>query len=384
MKINESLFIRRKKIEKERNRTDLRNINAARGISIEILQSWLRCEELGVKPLPEQKNIRSEELLQNTLLNQIIRSSERQLICLANEAQAALAIFDDAGRLLWVCSGQEFESHATYVNFVKGGCWSEKDLGTNAVGLALQLGCAASVFSSEHYLAEMQDYVTAAALLKSRKTGQVQAGIVVLMHWETYTPFILPAMEQLVSSIEGNIELSPVREGLEVYMLCQPKVSLNGELLSLSPRQLEILCLLILNPDGVSLKQLHAKLYGDHNVSLHTLKAEVSTLRGLLGGEIGSRPYRLMLSVYADFVDVFACLHEQRSHDAIALYRGMLLPFSDSPEIREWDQCIEVAISRAVDSCGGLDVLVEKQFKRHSGWSGLRQSVLDQFESDTN
>ena len=48
-----------------------------------------------------------------------------------------------------------------------------------------------------------------------------------------------------------------------------------------------------MNPGGVSLERLHALVYGDHSVTLSTLKAEVSHLRAALDGQLSSRPYRL-------------------------------------------------------------------------------------------
>jgi DNA-binding winged helix-turn-helix (wHTH) protein len=72
-------------------------------------------------------------------------------------------------------------------------------------------------------------------------------------------------------------------------------VYLDGTRLRLTRRQTEILALLALNPDGLDLGELHARLYGDRPVSLGTLKTEVSQLRALLGGHLESRPYRIAL-----------------------------------------------------------------------------------------
>ena len=70
---------------------------------------------------------------------------------------------------------------------------------------------------------------------------------------------------------------------------------LDGRRLLLNRRQTEILALLAMNPDGVSLERLHALVYGDQGVTLSTLKAEVSHLRSALGGQLTSRPYRLTM-----------------------------------------------------------------------------------------
>ena len=58
-----------------------------------------------------------------------------------------------------------------------------------------------------------------------------------------------------------------------------------------------MLALLALHPEGLSLEQLHALVYGDQAVTFSTLKAEVSHLRSALGGQLASRPYRLPMPV---------------------------------------------------------------------------------------
>ena len=76
-----------------------------------------------------------------------------------------------------------------------------------------------------------------------------------------------------------------------------PRPRLDGQRLLLNRRQTEILAILALHPDGLSLDRLHALVYGDQAVTLSTLKAEVSHLRAALGGQLASRPYRLTLPV---------------------------------------------------------------------------------------
>ena len=95
-----------------------------------------------------------------------------------------------------------------------------------------------------------------------------------------------------------------------------PSAQLDGVPLRLTRRQLEILALLALNPDGLNLGELHARLYGDRPVSQGTLKAEMSQLRALLGGRLASRPYRIGLDVRCDVTDVLRRLRAATWRDA--------------------------------------------------------------------
>ena len=89
-------------------------------------------------------------------------------------------------------------------------------------------------------------------------------------------------------------------------LLGTAETRLDGQRLLLNRRQTEVLALLALHPEGLSLEQLHALVYGDQAVTLSTLKAEVSHLRSTLGGQLSSRPYRLMMPATTDVDHVLA------------------------------------------------------------------------------
>jgi hypothetical protein len=135
---------------------------------------------------------------------------------------------------------------------------------------------------------------------------------------------------------------------LELKLLGQPSAHLNGARLRLTRRQIEILALLALNPDGLDLAELHARLYGDRPVSLGTLKAEMSQLRALLGGHLTSRPYRFGLDVRCDVTDVLHRLGVGDVAGAVERYGGELLPGSESPALTEFGHFVTVAVRNAL------------------------------------
>ena len=120
----------------------------------------------------------------------------------------------------------------------------------------------------------------------------------------------------------------------------------------------------------------HAALYGDESIASTTLKAELSNLRRLLGGNIGSRPYRLKLPVWADFIEIWQVLKTQKLHDAIALYRAPLLAQSTSPSIEEWRNCIDAVMQRAVHSCTDSELLIQ-QVCQSNGHAVIRERLED-------
>src|SRR6266511_4026557 len=138
------------------------------------------------------------------------------------------------------------------------------------------------------------------------------------------------------------------RGTLVLRVLGRAEAFLGGVRLRLTRRQIEILALLVLHPDGLSLDALHAHLYGDRSVSPATLKAEVSHLRGIVGGAIASRPYRLTVPVALDAAEVEAALRAGRLFDAVASYRGYLLAGTDAPGLLEYGNYLAVAVREAL------------------------------------
>ncbi len=122
--------------------------------------------------------------------------------------------------------------------------------------------------------------------------------------------------------------------------------------LPLSERHAEILALLVMHPEGLTSEQLALHLYGEPGNPI-SARAEVSRLRRLLGGALRARPYRLAATVEADFVEVERLLRAGRPEDALARYRGPLLPRADAPGIVEAREELDAALrASAMDAAG--------------------------------
>jgi hypothetical protein len=103
-----------------------------------------------------------------------------------------------------------------------------------------------------------------------------------------------------------------------------------------------------MHPEGLSLELLHALVYGDQPVTVSTLKAEVSHLRSALGGQLSSRPYRLMMPVATDVDLVLGLLRSGRVAAAVDAYGGDLLPGTNSPALTELAEYVAVAVREAL------------------------------------
>ncbi len=335
---------------------------AAASVRPEILHSWSRSSghlspHVGEAPLADQTD--TESLWRGSPLQIAVQRVESELRRTAEDGDLVIAITDPETRILWTYGGRVMRRKAESVNFVAGGRWDERSVGVNALNLALQTDQPAMVFSAEHYAPIVHDWVCWAAPVHDPTTGQ-QLGVIDLSTtWERTHPIGLATARVMARLIETALPVSahpavpaPTRDepsgGLRLTLLGRAEAQLDGRRLLLNRRQTEIVALLALNQHGLSLEQLHALLYGDHAVTLSTLKAEVSHLRSAVQGALASRPYRLTLPVATDVQDVLDRLRAGDIRGAVAAYGGDLLPGTNSPALCELADYVAVAVREAL------------------------------------
>jgi hypothetical protein len=342
---------------------DKRPTNTERaGVRTEIVASW---ERSAAHIMPEVAEAPVADIDETRLtwetspLSAAVRQLESQLQAAADDGELVVAVTDPGARILWTYSGAVMRRKAEEVNFIPGGRWDEASVGTNALDLALRLDHAATVYSAEHFSSCVHGWVCWAAPVHDPRTGY-QLGVLDLSTtWDRSHPIGLATAEALAQLLgrevrgtakAGGAQNSPSLAAglLELKLLGRAAAQLSGAPLRLTRRQFEILALLALNPNGLDLGELHARLYGDRSVSQGTLKAEMSQLRAVLGGRLESRPYRIGLDVRCDVTDV---LHRLRAGDvagATERYDGEMLPGSESPALAEFGNFVTVALRNAL------------------------------------
>ncbi len=344
----------------------------------DILASWRRSARyLQTYQLnaPTEDPVGSETLWQESMLRRAIKRAESSIIGLADEGDLLAAIADPEGRFIWSYGSRRVADHAGRIKFTPNSRWDEPRVGTHAVGLALRLQRAATVFSCEHFQPFMHDWVSYAAPIHYPDSGECAGILTIATAWYRHSPLGEAAVTGLSRNIGDLLPRHRPKAELEIHALGQPRVVFRGETLQLPMRQIEILCLLALNARGLNLETFHAALYGDARVSASTLKAELSHLRGLLDRKIGSRPYRLQIPVWADFIEIWQALRRKRTGEAFSLYRGSLLPQSESPELEEWRRCIDAVMSQALGNCTDPMMLMSKLCQGTSGSELVRERL---------
>ncbi|WP_341241340.1 transcriptional regulator [uncultured Nocardioides sp.] len=328
----------------------------------EIWSSWSRSEQtIGpeVPHAPLADETETAAYWRDSPLQAAVERVEADLRRTAEDGDLVVAVTDPQTRILWTYGGRTMRRKAESVNFVPGGRWDDRSAGTNALDLANRHDRAATVFSAEHYASMVHNWVCWAAPVHDPSTG-VQLGVLDLSTtWERTHPIGLATAQVMARLIEQALPASATplghavepdegEPGLVLSVLGTAEALLDGQRLLLNRRQSEILALLALHPEGLSLDRLHASVYGDHAVTFSTLKAEVSHLRHALGGQLSSRPYRLTMPVATDVDHVLGLLRRGRVAQAVEAYGGDLLPGTDSPALQELGEYVAVAVREAL------------------------------------
>ncbi|MFI9504041.1 transcriptional regulator [Nocardia sp. NPDC052566] len=316
----------------------------------EVVQSWQRSlhtvdPSATVAPSLDDVDARWAE----SALRAPITQLGDQLRDISEDAGYLAVVTDADGTIMWTRGDRTLRRQAEQVNFAPGGCWGESHMGTNGLSLALHTDRPETVFSAEHLVAALHGWVCYSVPIHGpdgRKLGVLDLSSA----WNRSHSMVMPSVRALVTAIESMLRVSapaPV-PGVRLECLGASRLMRDGRPLPLPPRQLEILALLALEPEGFTPEQLQAAIYGDRPVSASTLKADVSHLRRATGGEITPRRYMLTAPVSCDAVDLVAAISAGDTSSAVWLYKGPLMPGSDTPGILDWRAFLDVGVRSAV------------------------------------
>lgn len=293
---------------------------------------------------------------QQALFGRSIQHCHSELLHIAEDAGMAIGITDHHGTLCWTWSSHLMRSSAEQVHFVQGGHWSMQAVGKNAIGLALKTNSASCVYSHENQMNSVRDWVCYAAPIIDQATGQLHGIMNLSTKYEKHNALGVLAVERCADLVRRAIQFEQTNV-LYIKVLGTPRIQFNQKVLTLSHRQIEILCILALCPDGISLDELHYALYGDRQVTNTTLKSELSQLRNLLPDCIQSRPYRLNCEIQSDFLMAEQALNQGFTTTVLSLYKGSFLNKSDSPFLCAWRDCFDARLSHLIYQMKDVDQL---------------------------
>jgi hypothetical protein len=288
------------------------------------------------------------------------------------------AVMDQAGTLLWVEGDSATLRRAAGMNFVAGAGWSEADAGTNAPGTALAAMRPVQIIAAEHYNALVHRWSCAAAPVRDPASGQVLGVIDITGGESVASPYALGLVRVAARVAEAELARRGAPAGAGWCPLIVPGedarlapgairlaalgrdnvlAEVDGRTVQLRPRHSEIAVLLALAAGGLPGPRLAVRL-SEEEIHPVTLRAEMSRLRTVLGGEpLGSHPYAFRRPVTLDFTAVLGLLGQGRVAEAVAAYRGPLLPYSEAPAIVEHRAALDRQLRAEVLASGDAALL---------------------------
>ncbi|MDQ0177591.1 sigma-54-dependent Fis family transcriptional regulator [Bacillus chungangensis] len=138
-----------------------------------IAESWHRCKEACVNPYQgKAEAILSDELFQakreksTCFLETAVRYINRIQSDLEELGMIALLI-DSEGYILSSSGNKQVLRQARKINFIEGVCWTEQEVGTNAIGTALKTQESMMVRGAEHYAVSSHAWSCAAVPIRN-------------------------------------------------------------------------------------------------------------------------------------------------------------------------------------------------------------------------
>lgn len=123
-----------------------------------VLDSWLRCKELGTDPYDGigKDTLDPEKLQQllkhNSKLVEVAKPFMHTVYQSVKGSGFMVVITDNEGRILHTCGDRQIlDKAASTIRFIPGTNWSEEAVGTNAIGTALAINNALQLSGPEHY-----------------------------------------------------------------------------------------------------------------------------------------------------------------------------------------------------------------------------------------
>lgn len=174
--------------------------------------SWQRCHACRVNPerhhaplvadteaLDRHRN-RQADLLEAA---QPVLSRAGELLF---EEDSLVLLADPEGVILDVAGDLRTRRQAETVNLMAGGLWSERDVGTNAIGTALTAGEPVQLYGAEHFCTGIKRFTCSADVIRDPHDGGVLGVIDLSGRTRSYRPHALDFAMSAARMIEANLQ----------------------------------------------------------------------------------------------------------------------------------------------------------------------------------
>ncbi|MGZ4588086.1 MAG: GAF domain-containing protein [Mycobacteriaceae bacterium] len=143
-----------------------------------VARSWSRMRTSGLSPercgtVEPVAPAEVERRRRRTALRAVLPELRTSLAAIAQDAQFVMVVADADGVLLWREGSSSVLRGADVLGFTEGAEWSERTVGTNAIGTALVEAAPVQLFSAEHYAPSHHGWTCTGCPVHDPRTGEM-------------------------------------------------------------------------------------------------------------------------------------------------------------------------------------------------------------------
>ncbi len=148
-----------------------------KNIKADVLESWQRCEKLGVDYKSGKGTKVEDDVLEKSIYNKremirLTRPIMENVYEMVKGTSYSVVLTDEKGIIIDLIINSDIKDIHNTINFVKGSLWDEKSVGTNAIGTCLAVDKPIQVIGPEHYCEYHHQWTCSAAPIHNSK-GEV-------------------------------------------------------------------------------------------------------------------------------------------------------------------------------------------------------------------
>ncbi|GAA5149418.1 GAF domain-containing protein [Nocardioides marinquilinus] len=143
-----------------------------------VARSWARVVGMGLEP--DGPNARDSlpwadlaALRARSPLSWVVDELRSVLTSVADASLFLMVVCDADGTILWREGSPKVRSTADRLGFCEGARWTERQVGTNAIGTALAEAAPVQLFSAEHFEQQQHPWYCTAAPIHDPRTGEL-------------------------------------------------------------------------------------------------------------------------------------------------------------------------------------------------------------------
>ncbi|GAB3851172.1 GAF domain-containing protein [Nocardioides maradonensis] len=175
-----------------------------------VARSWQRVMDMGLaadrvnarRPMPAEELVRRRR---TSRLSSVIDDLRSVLTSVADASLFLMVVCDADGVLLWREGSARVRATADRLGFVEGMLWTERVVGTNAIGTALAERAPVQLFSAEHFEAQQHPWYCTAAPIHDPRDGELLGVVDVSGPALTLHPAIGALVESAVRIAEASL-----------------------------------------------------------------------------------------------------------------------------------------------------------------------------------